>query len=375
MISKKNFNNGGRRRRVLVNVVSLVAVFMMMAAASISYSGRLFGHDLKNDTPEAAPDKTEAVGSQITAADGNAVIKTDGLVDVSGYAGPVPVEITITDGRVSKVTPLDNSETPRFFKKVTDAGLLDAWNGLTPQDALNKKVDAVTGATYSSHALIANVHAGLEYYQGQAITVAETEKPGLELYTALIVALMAMIIPLFVKNKRYRIVQQLLNAGVLGFWCGTFVDYTMMLGWLGGGAVSWASAVPLLMLVAAFIYPLFGRDGYYCAWVCPLGSLQELASRCNPHHRLHLSPGAVKWLTRFRMLLWGALMLLLWTGLWVRWIDYELFTAFFLKQAAWGILVAGGAVILLSVWIPRPYCRFVCPTGTLLRMSQDIDTH
>ena len=75
------------------------------------------------------------------------------------------------------------------------------------------------------------------------------------------------------------------------------------------------------------------------------------------------------------MLLWGALMLCLWTGLWVRWIDYELFTAFFVTTAAWGILVAGAIVIVLSAWIPRPYCRFVCPAGTLLRMSQNIDTH
>lgn len=374
MNCNRNCNKDGRRR-VLINVVSLVAVFVMMAAASISYSGHLFGYQVNAGN---AADKSESRAMQTSDTQGDAVIKTDALgLDVNGYAGPVPVAITISGGRVSKVEALENSETPKFFKRVTNAGLLDSWNGLTPKEALDKKVDAVTGATYTSRALIVNVHAGLEYYQGQEITsdMAVAEKPGLELYAALIVVLMAMIIPLFVKNKRYRIIQQLLNAGVLGFWCGTFVDYTMMLGWLGGGAVSWAAAVPLLMLVAAFIYPLFGRDGYYCAWVCPLGSLQELASRCNPNHRLHLSPAAVKWLTRFRMLLWGALMLCLWTGLWVRWIDYELFTAFFITQAAWGMLVAGGIVIVLSFWIPRPYCRFICPTGTLLRMSQNIDTH
>ena len=255
MNCNRNCNKDGRRR-VLINVVSLVAVFVMMAAASISYSGRLFGYQVNagNDA-----DKSESRAMQTSDTQGDAVIKTDALgLDVNGYAGPVPVALTI-------------------------CGLLDSWNGLTPKEALDKKVDAVTGATYTSRALIANVHAGLEYYQGQEITsdMAVAEKPGLELYAALIV--MAMVIPLFVKNKRYRIVQQLLNAGVLGFWCGTFVDYTMMLGWLGGGAVSWASAVPLLMLVAAFIYPLFGRDGYYCAWVCPLGSLQELATRCHPN--------------------------------------------------------------------------------------------
>ena len=42
--------------------------------------------------------------------------------------------------------------------------LLDKWNGKKVKEAKSMKVDAVTGATYSSNAVIENVKLGLEYY-------------------------------------------------------------------------------------------------------------------------------------------------------------------------------------------------------------------
>ena len=200
------------------------------------------------------------------------------------------------------------------------------------------------------------------------------QSANIEFYAVLAVLIAAMSVPLFFKNKKYRTVQQLLNVGVLGFWSGTFLNYTLMLRVMGSGLemTFTAAAIPLLLLTAAFIYPLFGKKGYYCAWVCPLGSLQELASKCNPHHRLKMSAKTVKALNTFRQILWGCLMLCLWTGLWMSWIDYELFTAFLVEQASIGILIAGGAIIILSIWIPRPYCRFVCPTGTLMKIGESV---
>lgn len=364
-------------------------------------------------------------------ADTTTINTTEAGSSVMGYNGPVPVEITITDGKITGVEPLENSETPGFFKRVTDSGLLESWNGLTPEEAKEKEVDAVTGATYSSTAIIENVRLGLANYkpakekpaktettpkpekEEQTVPAKETapsvsapdttpsaqqvmaEEPdteageatgtaldnghkeqsaNIEFYAVLAVLIAAMSVPLFFKNKKYRTVQQLLNVGVLGFWSGTFLNYTLMLRVMGSGLemTFTAAAIPLLLLTAAFIYPLFGKKGYYCAWVCPLGSLQELASKCNPHHRLTMSAKTVKALNTFRQILWGCLMLCLWTGLWMSWIDYELFTAFLVEQASIGILIAGGAIIILSIWIPRPYCRFVCPTGTLMKIGESV---
>ena len=97
-------------------------------------------------------------------ANGSVVINTSALcTDVRGYRDMTPVEITITKGKVTKVEALRNNETPKYMDLVKP--LLDKWNGQTVKAAQTAKVDAVTGATFTSKALIENVQKGLKYYQ------------------------------------------------------------------------------------------------------------------------------------------------------------------------------------------------------------------
>lgn len=84
--------------------------------------------------------------------------------DVEGYNGATPLMIHIRKNRVEKVEALKNHETPKYFAKVK-RDLLERWNGLKVKEAARLKVDAVTGATYSSEAVIKNVQLGLDYYQ------------------------------------------------------------------------------------------------------------------------------------------------------------------------------------------------------------------
>ena len=85
--------------------------------------------------------------------------------DVKGFNGPTPVMITIEKDKIVKVEALENSETPGFFKRMTDGGMLERWDGMTVDEALSAKVDVVAGATYSSNAVAENVRLGLTYYQ------------------------------------------------------------------------------------------------------------------------------------------------------------------------------------------------------------------
>ncbi|MBQ6956766.1 MAG: FMN-binding protein [Bacteroidales bacterium] len=85
--------------------------------------------------------------------------------EVKGYNGPTPLLITIENDKVVKVEALENSETPRFFEHMTDGGMLERWNGMDIETALNTKVDAVAGATFSSNAVIENMRLGLTYYK------------------------------------------------------------------------------------------------------------------------------------------------------------------------------------------------------------------
>lgn len=103
--------------------------------------------------------------SAITKEDGVYVVNTTTLTqDVEGYNGPVPVKLYIKKNKIEKVEILKNQETPKYMAQVKKA-MLNAWDGLTVKDAKSKQVDAVTGATFTSKALIENVQRGLDYYQ------------------------------------------------------------------------------------------------------------------------------------------------------------------------------------------------------------------
>ena len=390
-----------QRKGFVARLLSLVVVVLILAAAAILRDGRILGHDLrkaheakalKNDTLEVTPDGAFVVNTKPLAK------------DVQGYGGPVPLKIHIKDGRVAAVEAEPNAESPDFFNRAKE--LLNHWLNKSVDEAMSEEVDAVSGATFSSRAIIANMQRGLAYAKqhGQwgedgsvgalgtsaspieggsagalgtsappivgsvsnSVGALETSAPPI---VALIVVLLGAIVPLFYNNRRLHLVQLAVNVVVLGLWTGTFVSYTLFLRIFAGGvslSAIGAFAAPLLMLIVALIYPLAGRSGHYCANICPFGSAQELAGKLS-RRKLRITPRVLKLLSVLRNLLWGVLMALLLTGTCTAWIDYELFTAFLYSSASVWVTVLAALFLVLSVWVPRPYCRFVCPTGALVK--------
>ena len=375
-----------QRKGFWARLLSLVVVVLILAAAAILRDGRILGHDLreaheakalKNDTLEVTPDGAFVVNTKPLAK------------DVQGYGGPVPLKIHIKDGRVAAVEAEPNAESPDFFNRAKE--LLNHWQNKSVDEALAEEVDAVSGATFSSRAIIANMQRGLAYAQkrGQwseegSVGALETSAPpivgsggnsvgaletGASPIVALVVVLLGAVVPLFYNNRRLHLVQLAVNVVVLGLWTGTFVSYTLFLRIFAGGvslSAIGALAAPLLMLIVALIYPLAGRSGHYCANICPFGSAQELAGKLS-RRKLRITPRVLKLLSVLRNLLWGVLMALLLTGTCTAWIDYELFTAFLYSSASVWVTVLAALFLVLSVWVPRPYCRFVCPTGALIK--------
>ncbi|MDE7426802.1 MAG: 4Fe-4S binding protein [Muribaculaceae bacterium] len=367
---KKKKDNGGRTfKSVAVNIFSLAVVFLIMSAAALVFSGKTFFLNTK----ESADHTLHPADTAMSDSTG---VQTEEPV-AEGFNGPVPVKVYFSaEGTVDSVEALPNSETPSYFEEVVNSGLLDAWDGRTAQEALALKVDAVSGATYSSSALITNVRSQLAAEVARrAARPVETDSSDplpLQWWCALGVALLAAVLPMIWKNKIYRRTQEILNVAVLGFWSGTFVSYGTMLHMLSSGLSNAAALLTLFLFIIAFIYPLFGHPGYYCANVCPLGSLQELMNASQSKYKIKPGKKATKVLTVARYVLWGLLMILLWTGMLTAWINYELFAAFMVTKAAWFMIAAGIVILIISVFMPRPYCRFICPAGTLLRVAQNL---
>ena len=349
----------------LQQLLCLLTCVLMIAAVSIRRDGKVVGRNVNQQ--QTVSQKTEPM---IVLEDGSVRLNTTELgKDIVGYGGTVPLEITLQDGRVKSIRALANSESPDFFTEAS--ALLTKWNGKTIEDAQKMKVDAVSGATFSSKAIIGNVQRGLQYAAKNPVKTSVWSEFDFsaKAIAGLIVVLMAAIVPLFIKNRRYRIAQQILNVIVLGFWCGSFLNYTSIISYMSNGMNVVALIVPVIMLITAFVYPLFGKKSYYCTHVCPFGSLQELAGKC-VGYKIRMKPTTAKRIDWLRQILWTILMLCLWTGIWFDWIDYEPFSAFVFQSASWIVIAIAITFVALSTVIMRPYCRFVCPTGSLIKYNQ-----
>ena len=106
---------------------------------------------------------TYAVKDKAGKVIGTVLLSSPYSDNINGFNGPTPLQIALdNDGKIIEVRILDNDETPGFLNRVIKAGFMDSWNGLTAKEALDKEVDAVSGATYSSNGIQKSLKARLE---------------------------------------------------------------------------------------------------------------------------------------------------------------------------------------------------------------------
>ena len=122
-----------------------------------------------------------------------------------------------------------------------------------------------------------------------------------------------------------------------------------------------------LSVVAFFTLPLvftlfFGRT--FCASVCPLGAMQELIA---------IRTVAVpRWLDHSLGLLayiyLGAAVIFAATKTAFIICRYDPFIPFFRLGGNTDMLVFGSSVLVVGLFVGRPYCRYLCPYGAILRV-------
>ena len=120
-----------------------------------------------------------------------------------------------------------------------------------------------------------------------------------------------------------------------------------------------------LAVVLFFALPLvfslfFGR--VFCAGVCPLGAIQELVAIRPIRIPLPLERA----LGLFRYVYLGLAILGVATGVGFLICRYDPFVGLFRLGHSFHMLLAGGVILLLGIFVARPYCRFLCPYGVLL---------
>lgn len=125
-----------------------------------------------------------------------------------------------------------------------------------------------------------------------------------------------------------------------------------------------AYTIPITV-IAFFAIPLIftlfaGRT--FCAGVCPLGAIQDVFT---------IKPVAIpRWLqTALSMIPYIYLSLAVLfaaTGADFIICRYDPFVGIFRFDATFNMLIFGASLLLIGIFVSRPYCRFLCPYGVLL---------
>lgn len=292
-----------------------------------------------------------------------------------GYGGPVSLFVLLDNrDRVEGIYVGKNHETPSYMRRVERSGLLETWNGLTVGEAAGKEPDAVSGASYTSRAISATVRQVLQTY-GQEGERTRTF-PGAEYVFRVVLSCIVVAFALYFffrpeRFGRYRLYLYAASVLILGFWNGEMLSIDRFYAWLTRGLPATAWFVFTVFVLSA-VLPLLTNRAFYCSYLCPYGSAQELMGKLRKKKYV-LPPrwaGLLKYLPQ--VLLLGCACAAL-AGLADNFSGLEVFSGFHFRSASVWVLVLFGFFLLLSPFIARPWCRYVCPTGYLLSLFRKND--
>jgi len=289
-----------------------------------------------------------------------------------GYGGPVTVAVSAgPKGIITGIGVVDHKDTPSYFEKVMESGLIRSLLGKSHQDplVLGRDIDGVSGATRTSSAIvkstglairdIASGQLGLDVPGAPHVPVAFG---GAE---AVLLALFGIGVAArrksFRHTKTLRWVSLFIGLFALGFVYNSPFTIAIINQLLLGFWPDWHTHLYVYLLTGGIIL-LFLLEGKnpYCRWFCPFGAAQECLGKITKA-KVRSSggfQGFLKWLQRGLALaaILGALLFRD-PGL----TSYEVFaTLFKMWGTAFQFLVIA-LVFLLSLYVLRPWCTYLCP--------------
>ena len=171
------------------------------------------------------------------------------------------------------------------------------------------------------------------------------------------------------KLTSYRTPLLFLSAIILGFYLGGCPEPVGTPFYLISGGQTLFGTALILFTIPVVLTFIVGRA--FCGWICPLGAVQELIHRKeSPLRCYHGLPRSID-----RPLKWLKFLVLIYFG-YLSWVSssnafskHEPFKTLFNLSGSSLSLWILALLLLLSIFISRPFCRYVCPLGAILKIA------
>ncbi|MFQ5647276.1 MAG: 4Fe-4S binding protein, partial [bacterium] len=304
---------------------------------------------------------------------------------VKGYAGPVNIRLLTGRSRILKAVYLQSRETWSYIADIDNwLKKLEGQNFTTPAGLRRiDSIDAMTGASVTSDAVVKGIKGALkrcsEDLLGQTWPREKPEPAWFLLKQTKIIFLILFLLAAagvyHLDIPALRKLYLLISAGFLGFYLNaplTLVNVGQVFsldfpGWVS--TIFWAE----LAFLAVYLI-LYGQ--LWCGYICPFGALQEFISYLKPKTREPLlkAPGA-SLEKKARFIKYILLSLLAGLYLMTKNSDYFRFDPMlsifsdspFQGAQGWHYFLIFSLVG--AVFYFRFYCRYFCPVGALLALS------
>jgi hypothetical protein len=299
-------------------------------------------------------------------------INSSPLADsIVGFSSATPVLIGFdTTNSVVGVHLLENAESPDFIKDIIDSGFMESWNNMPIQSILEAQVDAVSGATETTHALIQTVKYRTARFLNQSLS--PNDHIDFMVYLKAILGALLLLLGMIQfyapeRLRKYRTVYQFMLILILGFWSGTFLSAISLYNWTIYGIDLPVKLFVFSILLVSILLPLTTGKAFYCSHLCPYGACQDLLGKLRKN-RMNLPKDLKQFLSTLREKVFATLLILLLLGVSLDLTNIEPFSAFLFQTASLPVIILAVLFLLLSIFIPRPWCNYACPTGYLLEV-------
>ncbi|QNN21675.1 4Fe-4S binding protein [Planctomycetales bacterium ZRK34] len=292
---------------------------------------------------------------------------------IIGYSGPTDTLVVFNDEMlVVGIRIRSSTDTKEHVEDVkADEYFMNAFTGMSWQhlsefDPRAEGIEGVSGATYTSMTVADGIKHRVHTVESELAKLPPMRISWSGIGVAAVILAALLLSFTHLRGKRWlRVPFQLIVIGYIGFYAGDLVAQALLLGWAESG-VAWRTAPALaLMTAAALLIPWTTRRPLYCGHLCPHGAAQELIGRIVPW-RIKVPHGVgdkLKWLPvgLLAVVIIGAML-----NLPLNAASVEPFDAYLIKTAGWATITVAIIGLVVAAFIPQAYCKYGCPTGTLL---------